>query len=76
MEATDGSSGQETEHGVANCPERGCVGTALLTYAAIDAEAPPTSIRIITAIACNRDGCRWYAPSTEVATTAGGLDPR
>lgn len=59
---------------VMKCPLRECDGRALVTYRATVPESSP-SLRIITDIACDGEGCRHYvAPETLVDLL--GRDPR
>jgi hypothetical protein len=59
---------------VTDCPLRECDGRALVTYRAT-ASFDSSALRIITDIACNREGCENYVSSEHVASVLNS-DPR
>jgi hypothetical protein len=59
---------------VTDCPARDCDGRALITYEAHRFRSP--SVRLIAGIACDREGCKYYASAETVAADLGRDDPR
>jgi hypothetical protein len=51
----------------------GCDGRALITYDALKFRSP--AVRIIEEIACDREGCEYFA-STQTVEALRGDDPR
>jgi hypothetical protein len=65
--------GRATDARVTDCPAKDCDGRALITYATHRFRSP--AVRIIAEIACDREGCEYFA-ATETVEAARGDDPR